>query len=186
MKYIQLFLVVIKKFLFESRDYILYTFDCNKINKHSNDDDIKTYSKYSDIPDFIKEQLFIYPLFNPLYYRIKTQQAFLISIHNNKNLIAYGWIQSWKPFKRKFGWVFKDALMLGPYWTDSRYRGQGYYGRLLKHSISIASKEYPLFIYTTTENISSQKGINKMGFEKKGIYKISLVFRFFQWHKEIG
>jgi RimJ/RimL family protein N-acetyltransferase len=75
--------------------------------------------------------------------------------------------------------------MLGPYWTNILFRGQGYYGRLLKQSIALAGNDCPLFIYTAPENISSQKGIEKIGFNKIGIFKITLILRYFRWYEQI-
>ncbi len=75
--------------------------------------------------------------------------------------------------------------MLGPYWTNPKFRGQGYYGRLLKRSIDLSDKNYSLIIYANPTNFSSQRGIEKAGFKKIGSYKINLLFRLFQWHTEI-
>ena len=49
----------------------------------------------------------------------------------NQRLQAFGWIQTWKPFRHKFGRLAKDGVMLGPYWTEPHNRGRGLYGKLL-------------------------------------------------------
>mgnify|MGYP003546958584 FL=1 len=75
--------------------------------------------------------------------------------------------------------------MLGPYWTHNSHRGKGIYGRVLKQSLSLAPKNYPLIIYTSPENVNSQKGIEKMDFKLIGTYKIFLFVRCFCVHKKL-
>ncbi len=185
MNYFKLTLNLLKKLLFESGEYRIYCY--NKKDQEANyfDPEINVYSNYSDIPDLLKRKLLNHPFINPFYYRLKSQQAILLSIQNDKEIISYGWVQKWQPFKRKFGWVYKQAMMLGPYWTLDSHRGKGIYGRLLKQSISLAPQNYPLIIYTSPENINSQKGIEKMNFYLIGNYKINLFLRYFCLHNKI-
>jgi len=188
MKLLQIFFTYIKKFFFDSEKYIIYTLDDNLYNSTSNnvDPEVKVYNKFTDIPIFLRKQVFGCYLLNPMYYRIEAGQAKLLAIHTNLELISYGWIQSWKPFKRKFGWFYEDATMLGPYWTNIIYRGKGIYGRMLKHSIAISEQNLPLIIYTTPDNLSSQKGIEKIGFRVLGTYEIILLLRSFCLHEKIN
>lgn len=186
MGYLNHFLSAFLKLIFESGEYTLYHLDSSEQYPDSYDPDIKVYLKYREIPKFIRGKVLIHPFINSLYYRIKSHQATFLCFLSDSEIIAYGWIQSWKPFKRKFRWLFEDGTMLGPYWTNPKFRGQGYYGRLLKHSIALVNKKSPIIIYTIPENLSSQKGIEKAGFKKIGTYSIYLFFRFFQRHKEIS
>lgn len=168
---------ILKKIIFESEQYVIYRLNArDEIGRI--DPTVKEYTKYEEIPQFILKNLFVNPLVNPLYFRIKSHNARLLCISTNERIIAYGWIQRWKPFKRKFGWLTNHGIMLGPYWTHPEFRGKGYYGRLIKHSIAVSDYNLPLIIYTSPENISSQRGIEKMDFEKIGTYKISFIFRF--------
>ena len=63
--------------------------------------------------------------------------------------------------------------MLGPYWTHERLRGRGLYGRLLQQSLHLCDKEHPIVIFTTPDNIPSQKGIEKAGFTLKGDWEVT-------------
>lgn len=185
MSYLQLILSLLKKFFYESGEYKIYFYDKKDHELNYLDAEIKVYSEYSDIPQQLKKQLLNHPFINPFYYRLKSHQALLLSIQNDEEIISYGWVQKWQPFKRKFGWIYKEAMMLGPYWTKDSHRGKGIYGRLLKQSISLATKNFPLIIYTSMENINSQKGIEKMDFKLIGNFKINLFLRYFCLHKEI-
>ncbi len=185
MQHIQILFRLIKKFFCESNNYKIYSLIKNDQYLNYHEPEVKIFLRYSDVPDFLKKKLIINPIINPLFYRLRLSHAILLSVYKGTEIISYGWVQTWHPFKRKFGWMFKEATMLGPYWTNNLYRGKGYYGQLLKQSIQIADKSYPLFIYTTPENISSQKGIEKLGFQNMGIYKINLFLRYFVTHKKI-
>ncbi len=175
---------IIKKLFWVYEYCVIYNLG-NKIDIKTINDNIIVYSEYKNIPNFIIQKLNIRFFLNPLFHRIKSKNAKLLCIYDQKDLIAYGWIQNWKPFKRKYGWLYKNATMLGPYWTNPDYRGKGIYGRLISHSIAISDKNLPLIIYTSPQNVSSQKGIEKAGFTKIGTFRILLVLRLFQWHKKI-
>jgi hypothetical protein len=185
MRFIKQILSIIRKFFFDSREYAIYHLNSVQNESYVLDSSIKVYSDYNEIPGFVRKKLLLYPLVNSMYHRIKQHQATLHCIYSDNQLVSYGWIQSWKPFKRKFGWLFKDSIMLGPYWTESQNRGQGYYVRLLKYSIAASGEKSHMVIYTSPENQSSIRGIVKAGFNLKGVYRINFAFRFFQWHKKI-
>lgn len=185
MNTIQLILNYLIKFFYESRDYRIYFYNGQDTQTFDLDPEIKVYSAYSDIPYLIKRKLLNYCLINPFYYRLKSHQAVLLTINDKDELISYGWIQKWRSFKRKFGWIYDEAVMLGPYWTNSLHRGKGLYGRLLKQSILLTPKNYPIIIYTSPENVNSQRGIEKMDFKLIGNFKINLYLRYFRSYKKI-
>jgi hypothetical protein len=173
------------KIVFESDEYKIYSYSGSDQFSNYVDAEIKVYANYSDLPELLKKEILNNQIINSLYYRLNLKHAILLTIHNETEIIAYGWLQTWHPFKRKFGWIYKDAMMLGPYWTNELHRGKGIYGRLIKQSIALAKPNIPLMIYTRPENISSQKGIEKMGFKEIGVYKIELILRYFCFHKKI-
>jgi|SRR5690606_8009780 len=182
---IKLFFSLLKRFIFLSENYVIYKYPFNE-RKSVNDKEVKLYTTIKEIPYFIKKELKIYPLVNSLYFRIKTKNAILLTIHSNNKVVSYGWIQSWKYFKRKFGWVSEEGYMLGPYWTNESYRGKGFYGKLLRKSIEQVKDNKPIFIYTSPNNKASQRGIEKAGFEKVGVFKIVSILRINLIHKEIS
>ncbi len=72
----------------------------------------------------------------------------------------------------KFPFMTKKDLMIGPCWTDSKYRGQSLY----PFALSEITKRYEnkvdnIYIFTEDTNIPSQKGILKAGFKQTGILK---------------
>ena len=139
--------------------------------------DVRAFERYEDIPPALRDRLVARRYLNVLYYRMKRRQARVLCLCDGDDPIAYGWIQSWAPFRRRFGSLFADAVMLGPYWTAPARRRQGLYARLLAHSLSLLDKRLPIVIYTSVENVASQKGIEKAGFQLVGRYEISVFMR---------
>jgi len=186
LNYISRIILNFKKLIYDSEEYVMFKLDTVQSKNYQLDPEVKKFESIEGIPSSIRRLLNLFPLVNPLYYRIKLKQAYLLCLIINSKIVSYGFIQSWKPFKRKFGWLYNDGTMLGPYWTDENMRGQGYYGRLLKHSIGLSANKLPLIIYTNPKNLSSKRGIEKAGFDFCGVYRISLLFRIFQSHKQIS
>ncbi|MBT8379750.1 MAG: hypothetical protein KJN64_11000 [Ignavibacteria bacterium] len=175
----------IQKFVFSSSEYEIFVLKSVNLITFRTYPDIVQYNSLEDIPSDFRRILKLFPFINPLYFRIKSRQAFLLCLIEKNELVAYGYIQSWYAFNKKFGWLTKNGTMLGPYWTSEKMRGKGIYGRLLNHSIAI-SKNLPLVIYTNPQNLSSKRGIEKTGFNFVGIYRIRILFRILQWHKRIN
>lgn len=88
----------------------------------------------------------------------------LVLLDANGAVAAYGWNQSWRPFRRRFAKVATDGLMLGFYWTRPDQRGRGLYPYLIRKSVALAPPAAPLFIYACVENGASMHGIEKAGF----------------------
>jgi hypothetical protein len=87
---------------------------------------------------------------------------------------AYGWIQSWGPFKRRFRVFGEDGWVLGPYWTAPECRRRGLYGRLLQHSLHLLPADTTALIYASPDNTASRRGITSAGFEPLGEWVISM------------
>ena len=113
----------------------------------------------------------------PLYYRFRNKHATLLTLEEGGKVVAYGWVQSWQPFYRKFGAIFPEATMLGPYWTAPSHRGRGVYKTLLYRSLTLCEPDKPVAIYTSPGNIASQRGIKGAGFQYIGTYRVQLFFR---------
>ena len=61
-----------------------------------------------------------------MFYRLARGDAILICYSkNSKQLQAYGWIQTWEPFKHKFKAISNEGVLLGPFWTAPEYRRKG-------------------------------------------------------------
>ena len=159
---------LVRRCIYENRKFLFYCHD-PKNGDGCIDPYITAYTVWNDIPPSFRRVLAPNPRFYIMIIRMKRKQARVLCCSDDKqNLIAYGWIQNWKPFRRRFGKITKEGSMLGPYWTAPGSRRQGLYSRLLSHSIALCSKEWPIMIYTSPENIASQKGIQKAGFETMG------------------
>ncbi|NOZ78907.1 MAG: GNAT family N-acetyltransferase [Acidobacteria bacterium] len=113
--------------------------------------------------------------FDVMSWRMARGRAKVLCIVNDGVLAAYGWIQDWRHFSRKYRFLCDDGVILGPYWTRPELRGRGLYGRLLLHSIHRCPRRDHAAILITThpDNRASQRGIEKAGFVRLGTYRIT-------------
>lgn len=161
-------IALVRRFVYESRRCLFYCYD-PKQGSGCIDPNIAVYTEWADVPDAYQSVIAPRAHFNIMIIRMKRKQARLLCCSNDKQqLNAYGWVQDWKPFRRRFGKIAEQGSMLGPYWTAPKYRRQGLYSRLLTHSIALCANDYPAIIYTSPENIASQQGIRKAGFQLMG------------------
>jgi len=142
------------------------------------DPDIVCYDADNRPPPALAEQLF--PAgkllrFNLMRHRMLGGSAKVLCIVRDGVLIAYGWIQDWGPYRRKYRILTEDARMLGPYWVRPEMRGQGLYGRMLAHSIAVCEdrREVPPLIFAGASNKPSLRGIEKAGFVRLGTYEFT-------------
>ncbi len=168
----------VAKLVVDSDQYVLFRASRSMLAEARPDPEAQAYPSFESIPAGLRGRLFQKRWLNPLYHRLRRGQATLLCIHEGDRIFSYGWVQSWAPFRRKFGWLAEDGVMLGPYWTHPEQRGKGLYGRLLSHSLSLASPGKPALIYTHPENRASLRGIEKAGFVPLGTYRVRLLLRF--------
>jgi CelD/BcsL family acetyltransferase involved in cellulose biosynthesis len=87
--------------------------------------------------------------------------------------VHFGWVSDFdgfemKELKTRLSAPLRDAAMIFDSWTPRSRRGQGYYGialSLVAQRVAEAGKE--AWIFTAAANHSSQRGIEKVGFERK-------------------
>lgn len=171
------FFHLLKKLIYERQQYVFYSYDPRQ-GAGLVDPRVKVYDSWSEIPVHFQKIAAPSPLMNAMYYRLKRGEARLLCYSKDgQELDAYGWIQAWTPFRRKFYAIAQNGTMLGPYWTAPTARGQGIYGRLLAHSLSLCAKEKPILIYTSPENKASQRGIEKAGFSPLGEWDCQILLR---------
>lgn len=91
--------------------------------------------------------------------------ALLVLLGAGERVVAYGWIQSWRPFRRRFRAIAAEGRMLGFYWTHPAERGRGLYSDMLRRSIAMIPAPEPLIIYAEHGNVASIRGIRTAGFE---------------------
>jgi GNAT superfamily N-acetyltransferase len=189
MRFLELIWKLIRKLVYDKQVYTMYEYDPVTQGKGELMPDVRKYTKFSEIPKPIRKQLFpFFPLLHVMFYRLLSGQAVLHCVHTDTEVIAFGWIQSWGPFKRRFKFLTSDGIVLGQYWTNPDYRRQGYYYRLLQHSIAVLDKQQSkrILIYHLVTNIPSQRVIVKAGFKLIGSYAtIRLLQGVFIWNKTL-
>lgn len=81
----------------------------------------------------------------------------------------------------KFPFMGKDDYEIGPCFTFPKFRGKGYYPKMLKHICSnIGSEKSTFYMFVDENNLSSTKGIEKAGFQRCGTIKVSRILKRYQ------
>lgn len=166
------------KFVYKQERLVLFMLD-KPINGRPHNPRIRVYTRWACIPKCFRLIAVPAPWLNAMYYRLKRGDAKLLCYTDDdgKELYAYGWVQSWKPFRARFRNFATEGTMLGPYWTSPLLRGQGLYGELLSESLCLCPPPSPAFIYAAPNNSASQRGILKAGFHELGEWESVLIFR---------
>lgn len=163
--------------LFDSSDYVLYRF-VGDGRRLQSDTGVVTYYDWTHVEEEVRRVMFGSGFFHPLLHRLRRGRAQLLTLTFDGELVAYGWVQDWQAFRGKFGWLERDAVMLGPYWTHPDHRGKRLYGRMLNASLLLGlQRQCPLIIYTTPSNTASQKGIERFDFDRLGTFRVSTIAR---------
>ena len=108
--------------------------------------------------------------------RLRRGIAILSLLPDGARIAAYGWLQTWRPFRRRFWWLTDDAICLGPCWTHPESRGRGLYSRMLSHTLAICRQRFSkrIIVWADADNIPSRRGIERAGFQSLGVHRISL------------
>lgn len=157
--------------------WVIYSYDEAVQGDGTLDDSIETYDAEHPPVGVAKHALL--ERYGRLEYQLRLRE---MRRHGGKCLVlmdqgkvaSFGWIRGWKPFRRRYGWLAKDAFLLSSYWTMPDFRGKGLYGRLLAHTVAVArqARNVPIFIWTHPENFASQRGIEKAGFKCLGVFEL--------------
>jgi hypothetical protein len=168
---------ILKRLVYEKKRFLFYGYDPGQ-GAGRPDPCVKVYGSWKDIPESFRRRAVPAPWRSAMRHRLRRGKARLLCLsEDGQHLDAYGWIQDWRPFRRRFGALARTGTMLGPYWTAPEARGRGLYGRLLAHSLSICDRDRPILIGTSPENKPSQRGIEKAGFSLRGGWEIRLYLR---------
>ena len=174
------------RFVFEKRRYLFYGYDPRQGGGQA-DAQITVYNRWEEIPRAYRRIAAAAPWRNAMFYRIRRGGARLLCCSpDGTRLEAYGWVQDWRPFRRRFGAVAVEGTMLGFYWTAPEARGRGLYGRLLAHSLAVCDRTRPVLIVTSPENKASQRGIEKAGFQPLGEWEARIWLRCFSRMRRIS
>ena len=167
---------LLRRFVHERRVCRFYAYDPRQGTGQA-DARIRIYSTWAELPEAVRRRVLPRFRMNAMYYRLRRGEARLLCHSaDGEQVDAYGWIQDWRPFRRKFAALAREGLMLGPYWTAPEARGRGLYGRLLGQSLSVCLKDRPILIYTSPDNSASRRGIEKAGFQPRGEWQLDVWF----------
>ena len=146
---------------------------------------VSTQGKASHSPDIIEldHDCKIDPLINQQlrknasflgYWRIRIlwtrEKIRFFCLMKNGYPACIGMTQKWNLHSKKLTWLDQPGEVMGFYWTDPKYRGQGLYGKMLAHTVkSVADKGINrMYVWASTSNIPSRKGIERAGFLPMG------------------
>lgn len=164
--------IPLKRIIYKRLHCVFYSY-CEKQGEGATDNHISVYSSWTEIPCLYRKIVMKSPWLNVMFYRLRSGDAKLLCyVGEDQKIKAYGWIQDWRFFKRRFRDLATEGTMLGPYWTKAEERGKGYYQLVLQHSLSLCPKDKPILIYTSPGNIASKRGIEKAGFAYTGEWLI--------------
>lgn len=117
----------------------------------------------STIPPAIYQALFPYG-YSLLLHRMKHQMAEIVALSAGEELVAYGWMQKWAPFRRLYKSISSSGTMIGPAWTSPRWRGRGIHVLMLKKRLYLAPLSQRVFSFVEEKNHASRKGLIRSGF----------------------
>lgn len=102
--------------------------------------------------------------------RWRAGDARLFTLMVDGSAVALGTVQMWRVWRRELGWLINPGMALGPYWTAPDYRGRGFYGRLLLHTVHVLAREGVdrMYVWAATNHVASRKGIERAGFRPRG------------------
>ena len=180
------FINLLGRFIYEKRRYLFYGYIPEQGGGCA-DPHVKVYAAWDEIPLHFRKRALGSPWMNAMYYRMRRGEARLLCYsEDGQRLDAYGWIQDWRPFRRRFGAIADHGTMLGFYWTAPEARGRGLYGRLLAHSLFLCPKDRPILMATSPDNPASRRGIEKAGFASLGEWEGCVWFRWFSRMRRVS
>lgn len=99
-----------------------------------------------------------------LLHRMKRHLAQVVTLTLHDELIAYGWLQSWKPFRRLYRSISTSGTMIGPAWTSPGWRGRGFHSLMLSMRLNLATSSGRTLSFVEIDNHASRKGLTRTGF----------------------
>lgn len=127
---------------------------------------LSRHERFEDVPAAVASIVMPGRFFDLMRSRLERKAATLFTLTTNDGeLAAYGWTQSWTPFRRHFGAIASEGRMLGYYKTFPAHRRRGLYGHLLRASLATLGADEEAIIFATANNEASLRVIESVGFE---------------------
>jgi len=163
-------------------DFYSLSRDCfvSQLNKVSIDIDIDCINEEN-----LEANKFFYPNRYKLWRgNLKKGAKGLFAIYGGR-VVGYGWLKK-KGSKDTFYRFGKDIAYLSEFYVEDSFRGKGIYPALLSQLILSSPEYHRYFISAYTSNVSSCKGLLKVGFERICSFTFIRAFKItFNKHKII-
>lgn len=110
--------------------------------------------------------------------RIAMGSSFWCLVKDGSEMVSYGWLAYKHHFyigepDYDFDMDKSDSAILFDFNTNPEHRGHGYYPLLLQSMVAKSTGPKNYVIYTSLDNKSSYRGIEKAGFKKEGVLKVA-------------
>ncbi len=139
------------------------------------DPEARLFLHPDEVPVAYRAVLFPHGALSTMALRMRRGLARVMCFGDGQGCVAYVWVQDWRPFRRRFGMVAREGVMLGPGWTDPSRRGQGLYGRLIRHALQVVDGDVPILAAVAPDNVAPQRVLPTVGFTRLGRYRIAVV-----------
>lgn len=139
------------------------------------DPEARLITRLDEVPAAYRPVLFPDGALSTMALRMRRGLARVLVLGDGRGCAAYVWLQDWRPFRRRYGMVARDGVMLGPGWTDPARRGQGLYARLMGHALHVADAGAPILATVAPDNEAPQRVLPALGFTRLGRYRITIV-----------
>ncbi len=121
-------------------------------------------------------------LYKKILFSVATKgRQQIVCIRNDKGeIIHYSFVI---PYCKKFSFMNKKDVCIGPCWTREDWRGKGIYGKVLDYIAAYVLNKNPeadLFVLIREANISSNKGIRKANYVPVGTIRKTKILKHYK------
>ena len=159
---------LVLKRIYRRRQLAFFAWDVNETGPGKLDPEVRELEVG---PNFDEEGARMLPAFlwrggrGPMIHRMRRRQARIYVLETDGATAGYFFTQSWSLFEESMGFLGDPCRILGPGWTDPAYRGRGFLGRMMNHTIYMeAQRGYPrVYGWAQVTNTPSRKGVERTG-----------------------
>lgn len=147
------------------------------------DPEALVYRRVAEVPSALRPVLFPDGALSTMALRMRRGRAWVVCFGDERRgCVAYGWVQDWASFRRRYAMVADEGVVFGPFWTDPALRGRGLMGRLIGHALRLVDDGRPAFAAIAPDNVASQRGFRAAGFARVARYRTTIVCqRWISW-----